>query len=161
MVARTCLTLTLYLHCLSLVVYFHLKLGSTIGLFLSAFRTTILRAFIFPMHATCPVYLSLVHSIRLVIYDERYEHCCSLLCTNTAAPHYVRTVLLLITQFPFQLSLQFLSVRCKYFCRHPALKHLVCILSSAWETGISRALELLTITVPLYLPLNNAEILRK
>ena len=80
-----------------LVVYFHPKLGSTIGLFLSAL-TTILRAFlIFPMRATCPVYLSLVHSISLVIYDERYEHCCSSLCTNSAAPHYVRTVLLLIT----------------------------------------------------------------
>ena len=81
-----------------LVVYLHLKLGSTVGLFLSSFRTTILSAFlIFPTRATCPFYLSLVHSISLVIYDERYEHCCSSLCTNSAAPHYVRTVLLLIT----------------------------------------------------------------
>ena len=93
---RVSLLLYTYIAC-PLVVYLHLKVGSTIGLFLSAFRTTILRAFlIFPMRATCPVYLSLVHSISLVIYYERYEHCCSLFCTNSAAPHYVRTLLLLI-----------------------------------------------------------------
>ena len=79
------------------VLYLHLKLGSTFGLFLSAFLTTVLPAFlIFPMRATCPVYLSLVHSISLVIYDDEYEQCCSSLCTNSAALHYVRTVLLFI-----------------------------------------------------------------
>ena len=84
-----------YIAC-SLVAYLHLKLGSTNGLFLSAFRTKILRAIlIIPMRKKRPVYLSFVHSISLVIYDERYEHRCSLLCTNNAA-HYVRTVQLLI-----------------------------------------------------------------
>jgi hypothetical protein len=85
-----------YIVC-TLVTYLHAKLGSKTGLSLSTFRTTILRAFfIFPMCTSCPVHFSLVHSISLVIYDERYDHRCSLLRTNNA-PHYEGTVLFLTT----------------------------------------------------------------
>jgi hypothetical protein len=93
MVARTASMLRYTYTACPLVVHFHLKLGSTIGLFLLAFLTTILRTFL--NRVTCPVYLSLVHSISLVIYDDGYEQCCSSLGTSSAAPHNVGTVLLL------------------------------------------------------------------
>jgi len=167
-VARTCLNVTLYLYCLSF---------SSVLAPETRFYSWPL-PFIFQNHnSECISHLShacyvpilpqprsfdkpsnIWRKVRTLLLLIMYEHCCSSLCTNSAAPHYVRTVLLLIMYEQCCSSLRnFLSnSRCSF---SPSGVNIfvgillsVCILSSAWETGISKAFELLTITVPLYLP---------